>query len=75
MLAAFRVPVFILAGRYDHMSEAELAHSYYALLSAPKKQFVWFENSAHNPNLEEPGRFNAFMLNDIRPIANGIGGY
>jgi proline iminopeptidase len=72
--ATFRVPIFILAGRYDHMSEAQLAHSYYARLSAPRKQFLWFENSAHNPNLEEPERFDAFMFNDIRPIADHTGG-
>ena len=67
---AFKVPVFILAGRYDEISVASLAHRFFERLTAPRKQFVWYENSAHNVNFEEPASFNAFMLNEIRPLAN-----
>ena len=67
---AFQVPVFILAGRYDHISEAGLAHRFFERLIAPRKEFVWYENSAHNVNFDEPARFNAFMLGEIRPLAS-----
>jgi pimeloyl-ACP methyl ester carboxylesterase len=65
----FDVPVFILAGRYDQYSVASLAHRFYERLTAPKKGFVWFENSAHNPNFEEPAKFMAFMVKEVRPLA------
>ena len=66
---AFQVPVFILAGRYDEISVASLAHRFFERLTAPKKAFIWYENSGHNVNFEEPDRFNKFMLEDIRPLA------
>jgi len=67
---AFQVPVFILAGRYDQISVASLAHRFFERLTAPRKEFVWYENSAHNVNFDEPDRFNAFMLQEIRPLAS-----
>jgi proline iminopeptidase len=66
---AFQVPVFILAGRYDMISVASLAHRFFERISAPRKEFVWYENSAHNVNFEESDRFNRFMLTEIRPLA------
>jgi pimeloyl-ACP methyl ester carboxylesterase len=65
----FDVPVFILAGRYDQYSVASLAHRFYERLTAPTKQFVWFENSGHNPNFEEPAKFMTFMIDTVRPLA------
>ena len=33
-----------------------------AALQAPSKRLVWFENSAHTPHLEEPGKFRDLLL-------------
>jgi hypothetical protein len=30
---------------------------------------VWFDNSAHLPMIEEPGRLFAALLEDVRPLA------
>jgi proline iminopeptidase len=38
-------------------------------VKAPAKQFVWFENSAHLPMTEEPGKFLISLLRHARPIA------
>ncbi|HWD26340.1 MAG TPA: alpha/beta hydrolase [Rhizomicrobium sp.] len=65
----FDVPMFIMAGRYDEYSVASLAHRFYERLTAPKKEFVWFEESGHNPNFEEPAKFMAFMVKEVRPLA------
>ena len=52
------VPVYFFAGRYDYNTPWELVQEYYTKLDAPKgKHLVWFENSAHSPNLEEPEKF------------------
>ncbi len=65
----FQMPVFILAGRFDRNTDANLQHLYLERLEAPYKRFKWFENSAHSPPFEEPQAFNAFMINDVLPIA------
>lgn len=53
----FAMPVAIFAGRHDYQVSAKLAHDYYEKLDAPLKRFVWFEDSAHSPNFEEPAKF------------------
>jgi pimeloyl-ACP methyl ester carboxylesterase len=44
-----------------------LSAKYFEALKAPRKQLVWFENSAHMPNTEEKDRFNEFMIATVRP--------
>jgi proline iminopeptidase len=66
----FAVPVFLLSGRYDHQSESGLAYRYFERITAPRKAFVWFETSAHNPQFEEPAKFNAWIIDNIRPLAD-----
>ncbi len=51
-------PVYFFEGRHDYNTPWELVQEYYDALDAPRgKHLVWFENSAHSPNLEEPERF------------------
>lgn len=64
----FTVPVFIVAGRYDRNTDADLAHEYYDKIEAPTKQFRWFEQSAHSPPFEEPQAFNDFMIKQVLPV-------
>ncbi len=60
------VPVMFAAGRYDYNVPSPLAEAYFQTLEAPRKRFVWFENSAHSPCFEEPVKFSeeltAFFL-------------
>lgn len=62
----FDVPVLIVAGRHDHLTSSVLAHRYYERIQAPAKTFVWFERSGHNPHLEEPAKFNAWLVDALR---------
>jgi len=32
-------------------------------MTAPSKQLVWFEESAHTPHLEEPDKFRDLLIN------------
>lgn len=60
------VPVYFLHGRHDYNTPWELAEEYYRKLEAPRgKTMIWFENSAHSPNLEEPERFAEVMVNRV----------
>lgn len=65
----FRVPVILMSGRYDHVVEARLSHRYFERISAPQKTFVWFDQSAHSPPFEEPAKFNAWIIDHVRPLA------
>jgi proline iminopeptidase len=65
----FRCPVFIFSGRHDLSVSHVLAAEWYRKLHAPEKKLIWFENSAHLPMLEEPGRFFFHLVNDVLPIA------
>jgi proline iminopeptidase len=66
---SFEVPVFIGAGRADHVTDADLAHQYFERIVAPHKGFMWFERSGHNPHFEEPDKFNQWMIKTVRPAA------
>jgi proline iminopeptidase len=45
----------IVAGRYDGVSTPEFAVQYKTYM--PQAQFEMFEQSGHNPYLEEPEKF------------------
>ena len=49
----------IVAGRYDGVSTPEFAVQYKTYM--PQAQFEMFENSGHNPYLEEPEKFYALL--------------
>ncbi|NMM17164.1 MAG: alpha/beta hydrolase [Cellulomonas sp.] len=59
------VPVFIVEGAHEAPGRADLAREWFAALSAPSKQLVTFESSGHNPHLDEPRRFAAFMADVV----------
>ena len=54
-------PIVMVQGRHDQVAPASAAERYAELLTAPSKQFVWFEHSAHMPQLDEPGRFRELL--------------
>ena len=57
------VPVFLLQGRHDYVAPVSSAEQFYQMLQAPQgKQQVWFEESAHTPQYEEPGKFREVLL-------------
>jgi pimeloyl-ACP methyl ester carboxylesterase len=62
-------PLIIFAGRYDVNVNSEVAAAWFAKVKAPSKQFIWFENSAHLPMTEEPGKFLISLVRYARPIA------
>lgn len=64
---AVDVPVYFLLGRYDQHVSANVAAAYFETLQAPKKQLVWFEQSAHNIPFEEPALFDKTIMNLLLP--------
>jgi pimeloyl-ACP methyl ester carboxylesterase len=62
-----QVPVYFFEGRYDRVaaSAPELVIEYNKKLKAPKKEIVWFEQSAHHPDIDEPEKFQEALIDKV----------
>lgn len=60
-----KVPVWFLLGRHDQEAPAAVAERYLEALAAPRKTLVWFEQSAHFPNVEEPDEFHRVLIERV----------
>ena len=65
---ALQMPVFFFLGRRDHWVPPETSVAYFDALAAPSKRLLWFEESGHEPFVDEPARFNAAMVELVRPV-------
>jgi pimeloyl-ACP methyl ester carboxylesterase len=61
-LPEVRIPLFFFTGRYDYQTPGSLAEEYYTFVKAPKKGFIWFEESAHSLIFEEPDRVTKELI-------------
>jgi pimeloyl-ACP methyl ester carboxylesterase len=59
------VPIYFLIGRHDVNAPPKLTEEYFNLLSAPHKELIWFEQSGHNPWINESEKFVDVMANKI----------
>ncbi|WP_304942218.1 alpha/beta fold hydrolase [Vallitalea guaymasensis] len=57
-----KVPVYFCMGRYDYVAPQKLTEKYCKTLECPTKKCIWFENSAHFPELDEPDKFYKVLL-------------
>jgi pimeloyl-ACP methyl ester carboxylesterase len=64
-------PVFFFLGRHDRHVDASIGAAYSGTLRAPVNRVVWFENAAHNVPFEEPGLFNATVVDALQSIGVG----
>jgi len=65
-VSEIKVPVYFISGKYDFFSVTELVEEYYRDLIAPEgKQFIVFENSGHEPELQEPDKFYDVLVNQV----------
>ena len=56
------IPVFLFEGRHDRTAPFELAEEFYEALRAPYKRLVWFDESGHPPDFEEPEKFQRELI-------------
>ncbi len=71
IIEKFQIPVIILGGRYDLMTTYAGARAWFDKITAPKKEFITFERSAHFLMFEEPGRFLTTLVHTVLPLAGG----
>jgi pimeloyl-ACP methyl ester carboxylesterase len=69
LVPALQMPMFFFLGRKDHWVPTETSVAYFEALRAPSKELVWFEESGHEPFVDEPAKFNAAMVERVRPVA------
>lgn len=65
------VPTYFIVGRDDRVVSPLSAERYLTTLKAPHKKLIWFENSAHSPQWEEPKRYNAVIEKIGRELIEG----
>lgn len=63
-----KMPVFFFLGRRDPWIPPQVSVAYFDVLRAPSKKLVWFEESGHEPFVDEPAKFNAAMAELVRPL-------
>lgn len=59
---ALKSPIYLFEGRRDLVAPTSCASQLFDEITAPHKQWVWFERSAHFPFLEEPEKFHDELL-------------
>ena len=69
----FKYPILIFGGRHDRTVNSDVAFDWLQTVKAPSKRFAWFENSAHEPMTEEPGKFLDALVRYVRPFAVDAG--
>ena len=53
-VSKFEMPVFFTEGRHDMNTPPSIAWRWFEAIEAPRKEWHWFEESAHSPIKEEP---------------------
>lgn len=66
------IPVYFLHGKYDYTCAYATAKAYFEKLKAPVKGFYTFEQSAHSPFFEEPGKVKQIIQVDILSGTNSL---
>jgi pimeloyl-ACP methyl ester carboxylesterase len=69
LVPALTMPVVIVVGRHDHWVPPGTSVAWFNALSAPSKTLVWFDHSGHEAFVDEPEKFNATMIEWVRPLA------
>lgn len=59
-------PVYFLMGRRDYQTSFALAEAYFQHVKAPQKELIWFEHSAHSPNMTESEKFQETIIKVLR---------
>ncbi len=62
------VSILFLHGRHDHCTAMELVADYVQFVKVEKKKLIWFEQSGHSPQLEEPDAFQKAFLKEFLDV-------
>ena len=60
-VSELKIPCYFVMGKYDYLTPVKTAKEYFDSISAPVKEFVVFDKSAHYPQFEEKENFFKLM--------------
>ncbi|WP_460359483.1 alpha/beta fold hydrolase [Mycobacterium sp. ZZG] len=60
-----RMPAVFFVGRRDHRVPPDTTVAYVDTLEAPSKQLLWFDQSGHEPFVDEPAAFNRAVIDMV----------
>jgi pimeloyl-ACP methyl ester carboxylesterase len=66
------VPVYLLDGAHELRGRRDLAHEWFAALSAPHKQLITYENAGHAVAFEQVDAFHRLLVEEILPATYGV---
>lgn len=65
------VPVYLVEGRYEAAGRETLARQWFKELSAPTKEYIYFDHSGHTPPYDEPGKLAELMREIVSSTQDG----
>ena len=67
----FKIPYLIFDGKLDKNTPADLVEGYFEKIKAPYKELIWFEQSGHNPLIDESDKFKGLLKDRLLKIMRG----
>lgn len=61
----FEIPYLIFDGKLDKNTPSDLVEDYFNKIEAPYKELIWFEESGHNPLIDEADRFKSLLVDRL----------
>lgn len=58
-------PLFFFLGRHDFVTPTGPVLDYFRVLEAPHKEMIWFEESGHRMDIEEPVKFQQTLIDKL----------
>jgi pimeloyl-ACP methyl ester carboxylesterase len=59
------IPVYFFLGKYDYVTPTAPVLEYFKGLRAPHKEIIWFEESGHHMDIEEPEKFQQVLIDKL----------
>jgi proline iminopeptidase len=59
------IPVYFFLGKYDCVTPTAPVLEYFKGLRAPHKEIIWFEESGHHMDIEEPQKFQQILIDKL----------
>ena len=67
----YKIPYLIFDGKLDKNTPADLVEGFYEKIKAPYKELIWFEESGHNPLIDEAEKFKSLLVDRLMKIYKG----
>ncbi len=61
----YAIPVYFFLGRYDYVTPTGPVLDYFSRLTAPHKEMIWFDESGHRMDIEEPEKFQQTLIDRL----------